>query len=656
VLDQNVKLVIWDLDDTFWAGTLSEGETTLIERNKDIVITLAKRGIVSSICSKNDPVATEAKLRALDVWDWFIFPRIEFGPKGQNIAQIIESANLRAENVLFIDDNVLNLNEAKHYAKGIMVADPAKILDRLLALPQLEGKNDTELSRLKQYKNLEKKVRDSKTTNLGNVEFLRQCDIRIAFDYDFETQVDRVVELANRSNQLNFTKSRFESPEAIEKLRESLNAYGAYFGTVQVRDNYGEYGMVGFYAGNRLGRRNVLDHFVFSCRAMNMGVEQYIYQRLFEPIIKVVEPVANPVKMFDDVDWITEGGAQEGVGRLLSSKKLLLIGGCELVGLSTFCSSRREEFTNTVRGGWDVRFDDPGFICGDIGKIKRSPAIAKLKYWTAEDVERLAAELPSSELVLTALFNALNWTYFETNENILVRIEKLTLNRHLKTDGMWFVSQFRRARLSLGKKLDLVRQSLDHLAAQAPPEAKHFSLGVITRKIPGVDEEGLAQWLSHFGHGVSLEEMIKGLNQIKADRTRDVAIRHIFNRYLKELSATRPNFFFVDVDALVPENALMKDSGTQGYDPSHFSRQGFLAIAEYINGIAAEASAPEHRTAMTVHQVPRVHQVPAVHQVPKVHEVPTLHEVTKQRRRQFRLQMGWLRKFVGWLLAGMKAP
>jgi FkbH-like protein len=632
VLDQQVKLVIWDLDDTFWEGTLSEGETTLIERNKDIVITLAKRGIVSSICSKNDPVAAEAKLRALDVWDWFIFPRIEFGPKGQNIAQIIESANLRAENVLFIDDNALNLNEAKHYAKGIMVADPAKILDRLLALPQLEGKNDTELSRLKQYKNLEKKMLDSKTTNLGNVEFLRQCDIRIAFDYDFETQFDRVVELANRSNQLNFTKSRFESPETIEKLRESLNAYGAYFGTVQVRDKYGDYGMVGFYAGNRIARRNVLEHFVFSCRAMNMGVEQYVYQRLLEPKIKVVEPVANPVKMFDDVDWITEGGTQEGAKQLLSSKKLLLIGGCELLGLSPFCSSRREEFTNTVRGGWNVRFDDPGFICGDIAKIKRSQAIPRLNYWTAEDVERLAAEVRSSELVITAMFNAMTWTYFETNENILVRIEKNTLKRHLKTNGMWFVSQFRRARFSYEKKLDLVRQSIDHLAAQAMPEAKHFSIGVNTRNIPGVDEERLAQWLSQFGDGVSLDAMIKGLNQIKHDQTKEVAVRHIFNRYLKDLSANRRNFYFVDVDSLVPESALMKESENEVYYAAHFSRQGFMAIAEFINGIAAEESAPEGRT------------------------VPAVREVAKPRRRPFQLLVGWLANFLSRFSARTNAP
>ena len=50
---EKIKVVIWDLDETFWEGTLSEGEVVYSQRNHDVVIKLASRGIVSSICSKN---------------------------------------------------------------------------------------------------------------------------------------------------------------------------------------------------------------------------------------------------------------------------------------------------------------------------------------------------------------------------------------------------------------------------------------------------------------------------------------------------------------------------------------------------------------------------------------------------------------------------
>jgi len=56
--------VIWDLDDTFWQGTLSERGVTLGEANAELVRTLAARGIVSSICSRNDFPAAEEQLKS----------------------------------------------------------------------------------------------------------------------------------------------------------------------------------------------------------------------------------------------------------------------------------------------------------------------------------------------------------------------------------------------------------------------------------------------------------------------------------------------------------------------------------------------------------------------------------------------------------------
>jgi len=117
MIDNNVKMVIWDLDDTFWTGTLAEvGSIEIVPENIRILKTLTARGIVSSICSRNDFATARDKLIEQGVWDLFVFPHIEFTPKGVSIAEIIESANLRPDNVLFIDDNPMNLEEAKHFS------------------------------------------------------------------------------------------------------------------------------------------------------------------------------------------------------------------------------------------------------------------------------------------------------------------------------------------------------------------------------------------------------------------------------------------------------------------------------------------------------------------------------------------------------------
>ena len=64
-----VKLIIWDMDETFWKGTLSDGEVSPAARNISIVKQLTDRGIVNSICSQNDfkKVATARTFKILDL-------------------------------------------------------------------------------------------------------------------------------------------------------------------------------------------------------------------------------------------------------------------------------------------------------------------------------------------------------------------------------------------------------------------------------------------------------------------------------------------------------------------------------------------------------------------------------------------------------------
>ena len=77
-----LKLVIWDLDDTFWTGTLSEGGILPIERNISLVKSLTDRGIVNSICSKNDFQSVEVQLSEIGLWDYFVFPSVDWNLNG----------------------------------------------------------------------------------------------------------------------------------------------------------------------------------------------------------------------------------------------------------------------------------------------------------------------------------------------------------------------------------------------------------------------------------------------------------------------------------------------------------------------------------------------------------------------------------------------
>ena len=87
-----IKLVIWDLDETLWQGTLAEGDTPMLfPRRAEIIRLLNQRGVVNAICSKNDPAQARATLEGMGLWEEFVFPHIAFSPKGDNAPTMLPS-------------------------------------------------------------------------------------------------------------------------------------------------------------------------------------------------------------------------------------------------------------------------------------------------------------------------------------------------------------------------------------------------------------------------------------------------------------------------------------------------------------------------------------------------------------------------------------
>lgn len=200
-----IKLVVWDLDDTFWRGTLSEEGISGIDSNIDLVKRLTDIGIVNSICSKNDEDPTIEKLKELGVEDFFVFKSIDWTPKGKRISAMIKDMGLRNVNVLFLDDNPVNRNEALHYCEGLMTADPDEVLSSFKEWAAVQEPKDIAHKRLKQYQVLETKVK-SRNEFSSNLEFLYSTETVVEIKRDCLAQIDRIHELIHRTNQLNYTK------------------------------------------------------------------------------------------------------------------------------------------------------------------------------------------------------------------------------------------------------------------------------------------------------------------------------------------------------------------------------------------------------------------------------------------------------------------
>lgn len=339
-----VKLIIWDLDNTFWNGTISENEIIEIHENNELIKMLCDCGIVNSICSKNDFEIVKNKLLTMGLWELFVFPSINWQSKGTRIKEIINSMNLRNENTLFIDDNTLNLEEALFCCPKLMTASPSYI-KKLIHDAVEAPKNDLLHKRLAQYKVLEEK-NELRSEATSDIEFLNDCNINVQIKYDCESEIERLYELVMRSNQLNFTKNR-PSIDEFTRLLQSTDIINGY---VEVTDKFGDYGIVGFFTI----KNNQLIHFVFSCRILGMQIEQYVFAQLGFPKIEVIGEVAAKLKAEFIPYWINNNVTTQKCKQSEIFDTILFKGPCDISSLFSFIKKSENiftEFTYTARNG-----------------------------------------------------------------------------------------------------------------------------------------------------------------------------------------------------------------------------------------------------------------------------------------------------------------
>lgn len=379
---EKIKLVIWDLDETFWKGTISEEAISIPPLHRQLLIGLTDMGILNSICSKNDWKTVQKELAAQGVEEYFVFPSVNWEAKGNRVKQQIEDMQLRPANVLFLDDNPSNREEVRFFCSDIMTAGPDAI-PLLMEKVQCAAQKDLEHKRLKQYRILEEKQRQ-KAKYSSNEAFLFESRIQVKVKHDCLNQLDRIHDLIMRSNQLNFTKLRCTKEELEAVLRQP----DVEAGYCEVSDRFGDYGIVGFYA---LRDRKLL-HFTFSCRTLGMGIEQYMYHTLHRPQLEVVGEVISDLSSDKLPAWINQSDAESTESRMqiegLQTHAVLVKGPCDLYQIYPYIAQTElfdTEFTYTV---------DSGLVIESTGHTTHIVEALRL---SDEQKQRVLQEVPFSD-------------------------------------------------------------------------------------------------------------------------------------------------------------------------------------------------------------------------------------------------------------------
>jgi FkbH-like protein len=273
-----VKLVAIDLDDTLWRGVAAEGTLGIPEGWPmgfiETLLLLKKRGILLAIVSKNDERFIESNwnriVGGLIALDDFAVRKINFQSKAQNLAEIIREVNIRPQNVVMVDDHPVERAAIQQQLPGVRVlGSHVYYLKRILLWSSetqqtaitSESARKTEMVQAQLH-------RDTARRTLSHEEFLQTLNLRLSISRIRDTrdvQMNRTLELFNKTNQFNTAGTRY----TFEQCHQLLTA-GYELHIVEAEDRFTQYGLI----SAAWIRDNCIEHWVLSCRALGLGIEE----------------------------------------------------------------------------------------------------------------------------------------------------------------------------------------------------------------------------------------------------------------------------------------------------------------------------------------------------------------------------------------------
>jgi FkbH-like protein len=311
------KCVVWDLDNTLWDGVLVEDGldgVKLRAQAVDLIHTFDRRGIINSIASKNDHDLAIQALEQFGLREYFVFPKISWGPKSVAIREIVSEMDVGADTFAFIDDQPFERGEIQQLLPEVTVFADTD-MGRLLAEPRFDVPVTAESgSRRRMYQTEERRVAARAETGLDYAAFLRSCGIALTVSRLTPANLPRMYELSQRTNQLNFSGLRYSLGELESLMR--TRPQDAF--VLSCADRFGDYGAIGFCV---LGQdRPGVESFFMSCRVQRKRVENAFFQLLagelaergaerFEVRYTATAKNGASVQMLKDLGFAPEGEA-----------------------------------------------------------------------------------------------------------------------------------------------------------------------------------------------------------------------------------------------------------------------------------------------------------------------------------------------------------
>lgn len=270
-----VKCVVFDLDNTLWTGVLLEGEVRLRPGIRELFAWLDERGILISIASKNAESDALAQLADEGLDQFLLYPQINWEPKSQSIRRIASLIDIGIDTLMFVDDNPFERAQVTEAVPEVETL-PETALPDLSSHPRLQG-GVTPESRRRRAMYQEAAARQQVAEQFTDYHrFLAECEIVLEIRPDRESDFERIAELVQRTNQLNFSGRKYDREAISGILRDPAQDRFV----IDAKDRFGSYGTVGFCLAACAEGTVTVEDFMLSCRVQGKYVEQALFDYL----------------------------------------------------------------------------------------------------------------------------------------------------------------------------------------------------------------------------------------------------------------------------------------------------------------------------------------------------------------------------------------
>ena len=275
-----LKAIVVDMDNTFYKGIIGEDGIDSVEPNIEFQKQLKKlkdKGVLLSIASKNEledvKKLFEKRTDFILNWNDFSSHNISWKSKDHAIIDTAKQFNIGLDSILFIDDNIGEINYIHSSLPNVktLIADK-DLTYKLNIYPLLQRYLTSNEDKLRSSDIEANQKRNEMFATMDIDEYFKSLEMHLSYTLDMPENFERSIQLINKTNQFIFSYKRYKADE-ITPNQHIL--------TISLKDKLSDSGIIGIIVASKQDNSLKIDECVVSCRALGRNIEDYMLDGAF---------------------------------------------------------------------------------------------------------------------------------------------------------------------------------------------------------------------------------------------------------------------------------------------------------------------------------------------------------------------------------------